>query len=358
MASPSDFTHIEDLLTNTRFIRWALEDNAADRVFWEDWLREHPDRVLLVEEARTLLRSLSIREANLSPADIRERIEAILQKVRRPARHVVSWRPIARWAAAAMLVGLLGIGVYLYYVSDETRPVQATAGLPSATDSLTEASNNGPAEKVVRLEDGSSVILFPRSVIRYAPHTAPGATMDVYLSGEALFSVAEHANRPFRVYTRELVTRVLGTRFRICARGNVGDIRVTVLSGKVSVSRAGEVDSARILAGVVLTPNQELIYGRDQFRKLLVDTPVVVTAPVIRPDFHYDNVPVSDVLEELKATFAIDIVYDKEILKNCRISADLSAESIYKKLDLICQAMDAHYEVIDGVVTIQARPCQ
>jgi transmembrane sensor len=359
MSAHSKFTRIEDLVTNPRFIRWVLEDKAEDQVFWEDWLRQHPDRLSLVEEARTLLRSLSIRETELSPAEIRERIENIVKKARQPAGRVVFWRPLLRWSAAAVLLGLLGIGLFLHNSSDQNK-APASADLPGVTDSLMEAVNTGPGEKVVRLDDGSSVTLFPRSIIRYAPHTGPGSPMDIYLSGEALFSVAEHANRPFRVYAHELVTQVLGTRFRVSARGGARDIRVTVLSGKVSVSRAGEVDSARVLAGVVLTPNQELIYGRDQriFRKLLVDTPVIIRTPVVRPDFHYDNVPVSDVLEELKTTFAIDIVYDKETLKHCRISADLSDESIYKKLDLICQAMDAHYEVIDGVVTIQAKPCR
>lgn len=355
---------VEELITNPRFIRWALEGREDDRVFWENWLREHPGNEALLSEARTLLRSLSVREADLSPAEIGERIEAILRRVREGGHRqtdmrVVPWRTVLRWTAAALLVGVLGMGVYLSNrpaPAASLAPIAAT-DLPPASDSLVQVSNEGPGRKIVQLADGSNATLYDKSIIRYS--SRPGSSLDIYLSGEAEFSVAAHANRPFRVFTHGLVTRVLGTRFRVRSR-SAGDIRVTVLSGKVSVSGAGEADTARVLEGVVLTANQELIYGRDQrvFKKVLVDTPVAVHAPVFRPDFHYDNAPVADVLEDLKATFALDIVYDKETLKNCRISADLSDESIYKKLDLICQAMDAHYEVIDGVVTIQAKPCQ
>ncbi|TDW97541.1 FecR family protein [Dinghuibacter silviterrae] len=336
--------HVEDLIIHPRFIRWVLEEREEDRVFWEDWQRLHPGHEGTLEEARTLLRSLSVREANLSPAEVRVRIDAILKRV----RHVSPWRPILRWTAAAALVGIVALGVYLSYTVKPPGERQAMA-----PDSLTTITNTGTAMKRVSLSDGSTALLFLKSSIRYT--SQPGASMDVYLTGEAEFSVAPHPNRPFRVYAQDLVTCVLGTRFRIDA-WRKKDVRVTVLSGKVSVRRADDRDSARTLTGVILTPNQELHYGEEQFRKVLVDTPVAVQP--LRPGFRYDNVPVTDVLEDLRATFGLDIEYDKEILKNCRISADLSDESIYRKLDLICQALDAHYEVIDGVVTIQARPCQ
>jgi transmembrane sensor len=363
---------IEDFLSDPRFIRWVMEDRPEDRAFWEGWLREHPERGPQVEEARSLLGLLRIKETGLSPAEVSDRVEAILLEARRrhKGRRVSLYR-VSWWAAAAVLVvaglvlsrrervGTAPIG------SGAIGPVSSVPGhqgppsLPAPPDSLLEASDPGPGQKLFHLDEGSTVTLSPGAVLRYAGHPAPGAPIDVYLSGEALFNVAPHANRPFRVYTQELVTKVLGTRFRINAPHTGGEFRVTVLSGKVSVSpRAG--DTATNQDGVVLTPNEELVYGRvhQAFRKMLVDTPVVVDTAVARPGFVYDNRPVIEVLEELHNAFGIDIVYDAETLKNCRISADLSDESIYRKLDLICKALDAKYEVIDGVVTIQAKTCQ
>jgi ferric-dicitrate binding protein FerR (iron transport regulator) len=360
--------HVEDLIVHPRFIRWVLEERDEDRVFWEDWLRAHPGDGDAMAEARTLLRSLSVKEAGLGTAELQTRIQAILERVRREAQgsrslraaragatpdagaRVIPWRTILRWTAAAAIIGVVALGIYLSYT---VQPPASVAQKIPAQDSLVAVTNPGPGAKTILLADGSNILLSPASSVRYTKQE--GAETDVYLTGEAEFAVAPHPNRPFRVYAEDLVTCVLGTRFRIDARLKK-DVRVTVLSGKVSVRRADERDSARTLTGVVLTPNQQLVYEAKQFRKVLVDTPVVVEK--LRPDFRYDNVPVADVLEDLRSTFGLDIEYDKEVLKNCRISADLGDESIYRKLDLICQALDAHYEVIDGVVTIQARPCQ
>ena len=85
---------------------------------------------------------------------------------------------------------------------------------------------------------------------------------------------------------------------------------------------------------------------------------MLINPAEIKTGFQYEDVPIALVIEQLKKAFDIDIVYDKEAVKNCRITADLGDESIYKKLDLICKAMDASYEMIDGVVTIQGKPCR
>jgi hypothetical protein len=149
--------------------------------------------------------------------------------------------------------------------------------------------------------------------------------------------------------------------------GIAGRISVIVHSGKVSVCRlrydsAGKIPViGSVEPGVILTANQKLVYGQipQAFQKLLLDTPVLLHPIAIQHHFMYEDAPVTEVLEELKAAFDIDIEYDQDVLKNCRISADLSDESIYKKLDLICTALGAHYTAIDGAVSIQAdHPCE
>ena len=54
----------------------------------------------------------------------------------------------------------------------------------------------------------------------------------------------------------------------------------------------------------------------------------------------------------------IDIIYDSEILKNCTVTADIRNESFYRQLDLICDAVGAKYELMDGQVVIQSKGCQ
>lgn len=343
---------IETLLADPRFIRWVIQGD--DHSHWETWMAGAPGRPALVEEARTLLRSLAIRESALSQEEIEGRVEAILRRLRddapdRAAAAGEAGRLIRLrrgWAGAAIVAAAIvaaAILVAAFWLARRPRPAASTADDGFATVST------GESRRSVTLPDGSQVVLYPTSFIRYATH--PGAAVSVYLTGKAEFSVTVAPNRPFRVYTSDLVTTVLGTRFVVS-----GD-KVTVITGKVSVSRNAGPDS--VLTGVQVKPNQALVYEplKRDFQKVLVDTPVAVRPPAT-PDFRYDNAPVTEVLEQLKATYDLDIVYDRDVLQHCRISADLSDESIYRKLDLICQALDARYTVTDGTVRIDARPCE
>jgi ferric-dicitrate binding protein FerR (iron transport regulator) len=371
MQQMQDYTRYqaEGFAMDPDFIRWVFENRPEDRLFWEQWLLEYPHMEEIVEEARTILRSVKIKEAEWNEEGATQRMQEILLEAGGFSRRNVLAR-LPRWSYAAIAAGVIATGIFLYIhrlnlsVSG-SMAYRVSADLPPKTDSTAEESNTGAGDRSIRLSDGSTVRLSPGSAIRFRRRFTTPATRDIYLSGEASFNVVKDPDKPFQVFSHELITRVLGTSFTIKASDSSGEITVVVLSGKVSVwHKPNDRDTAAFshnkLTGVVLTPNQELVYARgdDKFQKVLIDKPLLVNPVAIKNAFLYEDTPVADVLEQLKNAFDIDIVYDREALKNCRISADLSDESIYKKLDLICKAMGAQYEVIDGVVTIQARPCK
>src|SRR4026208_156161 len=54
---------IYDFLTDDDFIRWVQEARKEDNEFWNDWLAQHPDKHLTIEEARRILQTLAPRKA-------------------------------------------------------------------------------------------------------------------------------------------------------------------------------------------------------------------------------------------------------------------------------------------------------
>ena len=74
----------------------------------------------------------------------------------------------------------------------------------------------------------------------------------------------------------------------------------------------------------------------------------------------YEEEPIEAVFKQLSTSYQINIVYDSELLKKCTISttANFRNESFYQKLDLICKAIGASYEIIDGQIIIQSNGCQ
>jgi hypothetical protein len=209
---------------------------------------------------------------------------------------------------------------------------------------------------LLRLADGSTVELSPESSISYAAGFGKAATRDVYLSGEAFFKVAKNPNAPFRVFAHEITTKVLGTSFTVRSFEKDATIKVAVLTGKVSVYK----QSPDPPGGIIVSCNQQLLFEKEhqKFDKILSDNPVPVTAGPPQHSQLYENARLPQVFSDLSKDYGIYIMFDTELLKNCTINADLDNEPFYQKLNMICKAIGASYEVIDGQVVIQSGGCK
>lgn len=104
------------------------------------------------------------------------------------------------------------------------------------------------------LPDSSEVWLNAGTVLKYSERFAD-ARRQVYLDGEACFSVRKNAEKPFIVQTSRLSVKVLGTRFNVKAYSADERITTTLSSGKVEVSTPSH--SPRILK-----PNEQLTYDK------------------------------------------------------------------------------------------------
>jgi transmembrane sensor len=92
-------------------------------------------------------------------------------------------------------------------------------------------------QRTVELADTSVVTLNALSEIEV--HLAD-TERDIQLrTGEALFTVAHDASRPFKVHTRAGTVQAVGTQFNVYDKPN-GDTRVSVLEGRVRLTPRGK----------------------------------------------------------------------------------------------------------------------
>lgn len=304
----------------------------------------------------------------LRPEPSQEAVEAAIWQrlapsIRRPSVPVASqpagafWRrPPVRWAAGAALLAA-GLGSLLPLGQRVLGP-----HLPVATTApgWTRRSNTTPQPQALALPDGSRITLQPGSYLRYAT-AFDGPRREVYLRGEAFFQVSKNPARPFLVRTRQVVTTVLGTSFRVKAYPDSQVASVAVREGKVSVQASQQADlsttpAAPAAAGVLLLPNQQAVYSvaSRRLKKELVDKPVLL-AP---QSFEFEERPVTEVLAALEKAYGVDIVYDQAKLAGCTVSITFYNEPLYEKLGLLCKSLGASYRLADTQIIIHSTGCQ
>jgi transmembrane sensor len=367
---------ISDFVIDDDFVRWVIEEKKADNDFWNNWLSENPDKYMAVAEARKILESLKTEEQVISVDERENEINRLLQTISEKTGTVefteqdASDRRISiskrRWwyAAAAVLIGVVAISGYILQKQDKgTEQFAYRAVTPSKH--LIESVNTSEKTISLKLPDESIVELAPDSRIGYPNNFDSSTTRDVYLSGEAFFRVTKNPARPFRVFANEIVTKVLGTTFSVRCFEKDTVIQVAVRTGKVSVySQANQVKNSKSNSqpgGIILTPNQELVYKKSEqkFQKNLLAEPVeIAPAAAVQDNMILEEVPLEKVFSMLSKKYEINIVYDTELLKLCTVTADLRNEPFYRKLDLICKAIAANYEIIDGQVVIVTKGCK
>lgn len=257
-----------------------------------------------------------------------------------------------KYAAAACLIGAIGLIAFVGFQNKKRAASNDQLVVTKVNQGFLEAANNSDTAKGIALEDGSFVTLYPGSKLAY-PKSFPSNKREVYLDGDAFFSVSKNANRPFFVYNNRIVTQVLGTSFGI--HKNNGQVEVAVKTGKVAVYENKEEISLNEVQqksnGVIITPNQKVTYYQEErhFVTSIVDqpTPVVKEAEptILETHFNYSETPLNKVLDDLENTYELEIVLENDKIKNCLFTGDLTSQNLFNKLESICLVFNASYEI-------------
>lgn len=360
---PYQAFELEDFLLDESFLEWVQNPRPETDAFWQNWIKENPAKEKVLLEAKALILSISVKPFQEIPeAKVEEHIQEILENIsqKQELRSIV--RPVfyrSQWLKiAASIIVLVGLAwtFYTYQTNTIADEPAYNALLAEVKQPLVEQVNLEDKAKIIHLSDGSSVTMYKNSRLSF-PKNFEHDKREVYLTGNAFFSITKAPQRPFYVHAGGIVTRVLGTSFFVKAPAKSKNVEVEVITGKVSVFEK----KASQNNGVILTPNQKVTYfeGQNHFVTGLIDNPQPqkINEQVQAYNFDFSDTPLSEVLEKLSLAYGVRIEVDNEKLYNCPLTANITQQPLYTKLEIICEAINGSYEIKGTAILVSGKGC-
>ncbi|MBS1564505.1 MAG: FecR family protein [Bacteroidetes bacterium] len=379
---------IQALLLDNRFVDWVVNPQSPYGEYWHQWMETSEGNRLLAEEARSFLLDMrrveAAREQTLHEETIGntwETIRSFIGETREEVKGMQAGRgqePVqqgeegivaemefrqhssrrrwSRFMAAASIGLVLLAGLYLLTRQDRRQPPPVIAAASEAPASQLVRYNGNEKNELFFLPDGSRITLAKGARVTYS-RLMSGQRREVSLEGEAFFDIAKNPQKPFYIYTQNMVIKVLGTSFRVNA--STGKESVAVSTGKVSVYLKGqdlEQSAARILL-----PRDMCTYsvsGKELIKSVYTSTGRIELKTESRREYSFEDAPLDSVFSRLEKMYALPVHYDRQTFSNCFLTISLGNESLEEKLEIITRTVGASFSMSENGINIEGKGCK
>jgi len=334
---------------------WLGKTNPKENAFLHDWLKKNKTAWLLFlfsdfgeksseqEYLLTNKRSSKIlrkihRRTGISKSDTAT-ANAVVRIGDNP-RIQFKWR--RAWLVAAAVTLIVAGGWWMLRLPNLYVDVPNEIASNHSADRVVKNHSSQPIP--VALPDGSSVLLYPSSTLRYSGEFQ--TERNVKLEGKAFFEVARNEKKPFIVKSGQMLTRVLGTSFSIEAFEDSNRFLVTVKTGKVFVTAvdAKTERNVSLQNTVELIPNQQAVFDRVHgsiAQSEIKSADAVQFVPAVQTSYEFKNVGIVEILSVLSKAYGVPIVADEKILAGCALTTNLNNKTLFEKMKIICESVGA-----------------
>jgi hypothetical protein len=191
---------------------------------------------------------------------------------------------------------------------------------------ITLPNRTGKSIKL-NLPDGSVVRLGNNSSLKYLDSFGV-RKRDLWLEGNAFFSVAKNRNSPFTVYSGALATTALGTYFEVSGPGTgIRAIRIKLYTGKVVIKAMTHLPGWN--KDIYLLPGEQAFY--DQARVLTAISQFGKPSPTAKEemsagqDLVFNNRSLKEVMDKLTAQYHAKIIYKDSDLSGMNFTGTVSS---------------------------------
>ena len=235
------------------------------------------------------------------------------------------WISYMKYAAVFVIAVLLSGGLFMMQSQPEMSDSFACISAPNG-----QISN-------ITLFDGTNVWLNAGSNLKYK-QTFGSNNREVFLKGEAFFSVTKNKKIPFIVHVGNSQVKVHGTEFNVKAYENEPLIETVLVEGEVEFLTAKE--------SVIMKPGEQLLFAKASGK---VETLEVNTDEFIAwkgGKIYFNNETLVNLTKQLERWYEVSFSFESEQIKNYRFSGVINKDrSLKYTLNIIQEINKVKFEM-------------
>ncbi|MCG6190088.1 FecR family protein [Maribellus maritimus] len=296
------------------------------------WLNQSDENKQLYNELKDLWLASGIKtnadKYNLEQAIQEFREKAGYKKQQNDGRLVIF--NVLKYAAIFLLI----VGIPLSYFAGKHNNI---------VDSFSTVTCVLGDKSMIYLPDSSKVWLNSGSTLQFSNNFKKGERQ-VFLEGEAYFSVVKDKKNPFTVKSGDIQVEVLGTEFNLKAYPDENHVSATLVEGSLKVSGLENP--------TIIKPGQKLKYDNQTKEMALFE--LSDTSPETEwkdGRLVFRNESLEELEKKLERWFDVDIVLADDQVKKRRYTGTIERESILEVMSYFSLAQSVEYKIDGNKVT-------
>lgn len=202
----------------------------------------------------------------------------------------------------------------------------------------------------IQLSDGTNVHLNAGTSLKYPVKFINGENRQVFLNGEAYFSVAKDVSHPFIVNADEVNIRVLGTQFNVSSYPEDSQISTVLIEGSVDVYQKGEIYSSK--SATNLKPGFKATWQKQNNQIGIEEADIEMHTAWINGKIIFKHIPFKNAIKKLERHYDVVIINNNKELGEKFVTASFDIETIENIFEILNVGYNINYSINNNQVII------
>jgi hypothetical protein len=365
----------EDFVLDKAFSVWVLTPDKENSLFWEGFIKDHPEKNDHLRVAVLIIKSLQPSEPEVPESQLNKILQNIKTQHKTKTLIRYNW---GKYAAGIALVITLGGLIWISVQTKNRFPLEAhnesivkgkviltsgesrefdteqTSIKQSSTGELTINNDtvtlhSGKTIQTmnqiiipygkrsdITLADGTHIWLNSGSQLSY-PAKFKADSREVYLSGEAFFEVKSNPNKPFFVITRDIKIKVTGTSFNVSCYDEDNTTQTVLVKGCIIAGK-----NKLFAKSLDLFPGERLTFYKSNETLIRDKVDVKLYDSWVNGYLIFENIAVTDIYRKLERYYnqpVVTVKGDEKITFSGKLDLKSNIKAVLENISFATSAL-------------------